>query len=49
MKENHSLHAKETDLPIAGLLTDLKAHGLLDETLVSGTPNSAACLSQRMA
>ena len=34
MKENHSLHAKETDLPIAGLLTDLKAHGLLDETLV---------------
>jgi len=34
MKENHSLHAKETDLPIAGLLTDLKAHGLLDDTLV---------------
>ncbi len=34
MKENHSLHAKETDLPIAGLLTDLKARGLLDETLV---------------
>ena len=34
MKENHSLHAKETDLPIAGLLTDLKAHGLLDATLV---------------
>jgi uncharacterized protein (DUF1501 family) len=34
MKENHSQHAKETDLPIAGLLTDLKAHGLLDSTLV---------------
>src|SRR5262245_36932850 len=34
MKQNHSLHAKETDLPIAGLLTDLKALGLLDSTLV---------------
>jgi uncharacterized protein (DUF1501 family) len=34
MKENHSQHAKETDLPIAGLLTDLKALGLLDSTLV---------------
>ena len=27
-------HAKESDLPIAGLLTDLKANGLLDSTLV---------------
>jgi len=32
--ENHSLHAAESDLPIAGLLTDLKARGLLDTTLV---------------
>jgi len=34
IKENHTLHAKETDLPITGLLTDLKARGLLDSTLV---------------
>ena len=32
--ENHTLHAKETDLPIAGLLTDLKARGMLDSTLI---------------
>ncbi|MDA1094362.1 MAG: DUF1501 domain-containing protein [Acidobacteria bacterium] len=32
--ENHTQHAAESDLPIAGLLTDLKARGLLDETLV---------------
>ena len=32
--ENHSLHAKESDLPIAGRLTDLKARGLLDSTLI---------------
>lgn len=31
---NHNMHAGETDLPIAGLLTDLKRRGLLDETLV---------------
>ena len=31
---NHELHAKETDLPIAGLLQDLKSRGLLDETLI---------------
>ena len=31
---NHTLHAGETDQPIAGLLTDLKRRGLLDETLV---------------
>jgi hypothetical protein len=31
---NHRLHASESDLPIAGLLTDLKARGLLDSTLV---------------
>ena len=32
--ENHTQHAAESDLPIAGLLTDLKARGLLDTTLV---------------
>jgi hypothetical protein len=31
---NHTKHAAEVDLPIAGLLTDLKAQGLLDSTLV---------------
>ena len=34
VKSNHSQHAAESDLPIAGLLTDLKARGLLDTTLV---------------
>jgi Protein of unknown function (DUF1501) len=31
---NHNLHAGRTDKPIAGLLTDLKNRGLLEETLV---------------
>src|SRR5205814_10658646 len=31
--DNHSLHAGETDKPIAGLLTELKRRGLLDSTL----------------
>ena len=31
---NHRKHAAEADLPIAGLLEDLKARGLLDSTLV---------------
>jgi hypothetical protein len=31
---NHNLHAGETDKPIAGLLTDLKRRGMLDETLI---------------
>lgn len=31
---NHTKHAAESDLPISGLLTDLKARGLLDSTLV---------------
>ena len=31
---NHKLRAQETDVPIAGLLTDLKRQGLLDNTLV---------------
>lgn len=34
LDENHRLHCAETDKPIAGLLADLKARGLLDETLV---------------
>ena len=34
IKTNHTQHAAETDRPMAGLLTDLKAHGLLDTTLV---------------
>lgn len=34
LRKNHSLNAKATDQPIAGLLMDLKARGLLDETLV---------------
>jgi hypothetical protein len=31
---NHTLHAGETDKPIAGLLKDLKQRGLLDSTLI---------------
>ena len=31
---NHSKMCRSTDRPIAGLLTDLEAHGLLDTTLV---------------
>ncbi len=34
LKEKHSELAAEVDRPIAGLLTDLKRRGLLDETLV---------------
>jgi len=34
IKSNHTQHAAETDGPTAGLLTDLKARGLLDSTLV---------------
>lgn len=34
LKKNHSTNALAVDQPIAGLLTDLKARGLLDETLV---------------
>ena len=32
--ENHTKYCRRTDLPIAGLLTDLKARGLLRDTLV---------------
>jgi len=34
LKRGHEKNALEVDLPIAGLLTDLKARGLLDDTLV---------------
>jgi hypothetical protein len=32
--KNHSLHAEETDKPIAGLIKDLKQRGLLNQTLL---------------
>lgn len=34
LKKNHDFHAGNTDLPIAGLLQDLKRRGMLDDTLV---------------
>jgi hypothetical protein len=34
LKTNHDLHCAETDGPIAALLDDLKANGMLDSTLV---------------
>lgn len=34
VQDNHSRHAAEVDQPIAALLTDLRAIGLLDSTLV---------------
>ena len=34
LKQNHDLHAMETDQPIAALLEDLKRRGLFEETLV---------------
>lgn len=34
VKDNHTQHAAESDLPIGGLLSDLKARGLFDDTLV---------------
>ena len=34
LKEKHSQLAGQVDKPIAGLLTDLKQRGLLDETIV---------------
>jgi hypothetical protein len=34
VEKNHGQHAPEVDQPIAALLTDLKARGLLDSTLV---------------
>lgn len=34
LQKGHSKNAKEVDLPIAGLLKDLKSRGMLDDTLV---------------
>ena len=34
LKKNHDLHCAETDVPIAALLEDLQARGLLETTLV---------------
>lgn len=34
LDENHTLHCWETDKPIAGLIRDLKSHGLFDATLI---------------
>jgi hypothetical protein len=34
LADNHGRHAAEIDKPIAGLITDLKQRGLLDDTLV---------------
>ena len=34
LKKNHSAQSVKVDKPVAGLLKDLKQHGLLDETLV---------------
>ena len=34
MEENHGKNCKISDKPVAGLLADLKARGLLDDTLV---------------
>src|SRR5437016_11550712 len=34
LKRLHTQHAKEADLPIAGLLKDMKARGLFKDTLV---------------
>ncbi|MEW4567317.1 DUF1501 domain-containing protein [Tautonia sp. JC769] len=34
IEANHNFHCGRTDKPIAGLLTDLKRRGLLDETLI---------------
>jgi hypothetical protein len=34
LHENHSLHCAETDIPMTGLIEDLKSRGLLDSTLI---------------
>jgi len=37
VNKNHELHCLETDVPMAGLLADLKQRGLLGETIVFWT------------
>jgi len=34
LDKNHTIHCAKSDLPVAGLLKDLKSRGLLDSTLV---------------
>ena len=34
LKDNHGLHCAETDMPLAGLIKDLKSRGMFDETLI---------------
>ena len=34
LAENHTQHCAATDVPVAGLLSDLEARGLLEDTLV---------------
>lgn len=34
LKENHDVHCAETDVPIAGLIGDLKRRGMLEDTLI---------------
>jgi hypothetical protein len=46
---NHEKMCGMTDLPVAGLLTDLKQRGLLDSTSLSGARNSGACPCRRAA
>jgi hypothetical protein len=41
LEENHGKHARAVDKPIAGLLADLQARGLLDSTLVVWTSEFA--------
>ncbi|HEY9109878.1 MAG TPA: DUF1501 domain-containing protein [Roseateles sp.] len=41
LENNHAVKARQVDKPIAGLLTDLKARGLLDTTLVVWTQEFA--------
>jgi hypothetical protein len=41
LEDNHGLHARAVDKPIAGLLADLAARGLLDSTLVVWTSEFA--------
>ena len=49
MEGNHTKMCGASDKPIAGLLTDLKARGLLDGTLVVWGGNSAELHSMRLA
>src|SRR5262245_65153801 len=48
VKDNHTKHAAESDLPIAGLLADLKARGLPDSTpIISHSAVVRMPISQR--